>query len=81
MGPTTDDLIIRPVRRDDLGDAAGVAAVLNGVIAEGRTALAGHFTPEAELAFLQGLGPRSELFVFSIGALALSLPRISITSR
>jgi L-amino acid N-acyltransferase YncA len=55
------------VQRDDLADATGVAAVLNGVIAEGRTALAGHFTPEAELAFLQGLGPRSELFVAEVG--------------
>jgi L-amino acid N-acyltransferase YncA len=66
-GRTLDDLTIRPARRDDLDDAAGIAAVLNGVIAEGRTALAGHFTPEAELAFLQGLGPRSELFVAEVG--------------
>jgi L-amino acid N-acyltransferase YncA len=57
-------MIIRPVRRDDLGDAAGVAEVLNSVITEGRyTALAGHFTAETEQAFLQSLGPRSELFV------------------
>jgi L-amino acid N-acyltransferase YncA len=56
--------MIRPVRRDDIGDAAGVADVLNSVIAEGRyTALTGHWTPEAELAFLQSLGPRSEVFV------------------
>jgi L-amino acid N-acyltransferase YncA len=55
---------IRRARRDDLSDAAGVAGVLNSVIAEGAyTALAGHWTPEAELAFLQSLGPRSELFV------------------
>jgi L-amino acid N-acyltransferase YncA len=52
------------VRRDDLEDAAGVAGVLNSVIAERRyTALAGHWTPEAERAFLQSLGPRSEVFV------------------
>jgi dephospho-CoA kinase len=58
------DAIIRPVRRDDMEDAAGLAAVLNSVIAEERyTALAGHFTPEDELAFLQHLGPRGELFV------------------
>ena len=57
-------VVVRPVRRDDINDAAGVAAVLNKVIAEGRyTALAGHFTPAEELAFLQSLGPRSELFV------------------
>lgn len=57
-------MTVRPVRRDDLGDAAGVAAVLNSVIAEGRyTALAGHWTAEAELAFLQSLGPRSQVFV------------------
>ena len=31
------------------------------------TALAGEFTPEAEQAFLQGLGPRSELFVAQLG--------------
>ena len=70
MGATrdvADNLIVRAVRRDDLDDAAGVAAVLNGVIAEGHTALAGHFTPEAELAFLQSLGPRSELFVAEVG--------------
>jgi dephospho-CoA kinase len=58
------EVAIRPVQRDDMEDAAGLAAVLNGVIAEGRyTALAGHFTPEDELVFLQHLGPRSELFV------------------
>jgi L-amino acid N-acyltransferase YncA len=58
---------VRPVRRDSLDDAAGVAAVLNSVIAEGRyTALAGHFTPEAELAFLQTLGPRSGLFIAEV---------------
>jgi L-amino acid N-acyltransferase YncA len=59
---------IRPVRRDDIGDAAGLAGVLNGIIAEGRyTALTGHWTPEAELAFLQSLGPRSEIFVAVVG--------------
>lgn len=58
-----DEPVLRPVRRDNLGDAAGLANVLNGIIAEGRlTALSGHWTPEAELAFLQGLGPRSEIF-------------------
>lgn len=58
---------IRPVRRDDLADAAGVADVLNGVIRERRyTVLAGHWTPESELAFLQSLGPRSELFVAEV---------------
>ncbi|MGD9315969.1 MAG: GNAT family N-acetyltransferase [Anaerolineae bacterium] len=56
--------VIRPVRRDDLGDAAGIADVLNSVIAEGRyTALTGHWTAEAELTFLQSLGTRSELYV------------------
>jgi L-amino acid N-acyltransferase YncA len=68
MGRDPGQVTIRPVRRDDLGDAAGVAAVLNSVIAEGRyTALAGHWTAEKELAFLQGfLGPRSELFVAEV---------------
>lgn len=56
-------VIVRPVRRDDLEDAAGLAGVLNSIIAEGGlTALSGHWTPEAELAFLQGVGPRSEIF-------------------
>lgn len=60
----THQVTIRPVRRDKIRDAAGIAEVLNSVIVEGRfTALAGHWTPEAELAFLQSLGPRSEIFV------------------
>ncbi len=58
---------IRPVRRDSLADAAGVADVLNAVIAEGRcTVITGHWTPEAEMAFIQGLGPRSEMFVAEV---------------
>jgi phosphinothricin acetyltransferase len=41
--------------------------VLNRVIAEGsHTALTGHWTPEAEQAFLQSLGPRSEVFVAEV---------------
>ena len=57
-------VIVRPVHRDDIRDAKGVADVLNSVILEGRyTALTGHWTPEAEQAFLQNLGPRSEVFV------------------
>ncbi|MBN1658877.1 MAG: GNAT family N-acetyltransferase [Anaerolineae bacterium] len=60
-------VIVRPVRRDNLADAAGVAAVLNSVIAEGcYTALTGHWTAEAERTFLQSLGPRSELFVAEV---------------
>ncbi|MGD8625271.1 MAG: GNAT family N-acetyltransferase [Anaerolineae bacterium] len=67
MGGTGSRVTVRPVRRDDLADAAGVAGVLNGVIAEGRyTALAGDWTAEAEMAFLQGLGPRSEVFVAEV---------------
>jgi GNAT superfamily N-acetyltransferase len=63
MGTDPGSVIIRPVRRD-VEDAAGVAAVLNSIITEGRhTALTGHFAPEEELAFLQSLGPRSQLFV------------------
>ena len=59
-----EDVTIRPVRRDSLADAAGVANVLNSVINEGgRTVLTGHWTPEAELAFLQTLGGRSELLI------------------
>jgi L-amino acid N-acyltransferase YncA len=64
MGPDPEQVIIRPVRRDDLADAAGLADLLNSVIAEKRyTALAGHWTAETEQAFLQGLGSRSEIFV------------------
>ena len=60
-------MTIRSVRRGDLADAVDVAAVLNSVIAERRyTALAGHWTPEAEQAFLQALGPRSRAFVAEI---------------
>jgi ribosomal protein S18 acetylase RimI-like enzyme len=55
------------VRRDHIGDAAGIAGVLNSIIAEGRfTALTGHWTAEAELAFLQSLGPRSEIFLATV---------------
>lgn len=56
---------VRPVCRDDIQDAAGVADVLNTIIAEEQhhTALTGHWTPEAELAFLQSLRPRSQVFV------------------
>ena len=62
--PGDDEVIIRRVRRDDIQDAAGVAEVLNGVINEGRhTALTGHWTAEAERAFLQSLRSRSEVFV------------------
>ena len=68
MESDLEEVIIRPVRRDDIQDAAGVAAVLNSVIAEGSyTALAGYFSPEDEQAFLQSLGPRSELFVAEHG--------------
>jgi L-amino acid N-acyltransferase YncA len=64
VGADRGEIVVRPARRDDLGDAAGIAEVLNSVIAEGvYTALTGHWTPEAEMAFLQGLGPRSEIFV------------------
>jgi dephospho-CoA kinase len=66
-GQLEAQVVIRPVRRDDLQDAAGVAEVLNSVIAEGRhTALTGHWIPEAEQAYLQSLRPRSELFVAEV---------------
>jgi L-amino acid N-acyltransferase YncA len=65
--PGSAEVIVRRVRRDDIQDAAGVAEVLNGVIAEGgHTALTGHWTPEAERAFLQNLRPRSEVFVAEV---------------
>jgi len=55
---------VRPARRDDLEDAAGVAEVLNCVIAEGRyTAMDGHWTAESEQAYFRSLGPRSEVLV------------------
>jgi L-amino acid N-acyltransferase YncA len=67
VGGIAGEVRVRPVRRNDLADAAGMAGVLNGVITEGRyTALAGDWTPEAELAFLQSLGPRSEVFVAEV---------------
>jgi L-amino acid N-acyltransferase YncA len=73
MGADLRDVIIRPVRRDDsagaVADAAGVAEVLNNVIAQKRyTALAGYWTAEAELAFLKSLGPRAEMFVAEVAA-------------
>lgn len=65
--PPSSEVTIRPVRRDDIRDAAGVADVLNTVIAEGHyTALTGHWTPEAEQAFLQSLRPRSEVLVADV---------------
>jgi dephospho-CoA kinase len=67
QGSAKGALAIRPVRRDDMDDAGGLANVLNQVIAERRhTALSGHWTPEAELAFLQSLSPRSEILVAEI---------------
>jgi L-amino acid N-acyltransferase YncA len=61
------EVTVRPVRPDDLEDAAGVAHVLNSVIAErSYTALTGHWTAEAERAFLQSLGPRSQVFVAEV---------------
>lgn len=66
MDPATQ-VTIRGVRRDDIADAAGIADVLNSVIAEGHyTALTGHWTPEAEQVFLQNLGPRCEVFVAEV---------------
>ena len=72
MGADPRNLILRPARRDNsagaLADAAGIAEVLNNVIVERRhTALDGHWTAESELAFVQSLGPRSELFVAEAG--------------
>ncbi|MGD2206327.1 MAG: GNAT family N-acetyltransferase [Anaerolineae bacterium] len=67
MEATPDKVTVRPVRRDDLDEAAGVARVLNSVIAEKRyTAMSGQWTPEAEQAYFQSLGPRSEVFVAEI---------------
>ena len=67
MSADSGPIVVRPVRRDDLDEAAGVADVLNSVIAEKRyTALSGHWTPEAEQAYFQSLGPRSEVFVAEV---------------
>jgi len=64
---STDGVTVRPVRRGDLQDTAGVAGVLNEIIAAGReTVLTGHWTAEAERDFLQSLGPRSEVFVAEV---------------
>ena len=78
-------VIVRPVRRDDIRDAAGVADVLNSVILEGRyTALTGYWTPEAEQAFLQSLGPRSEVFLAEVAGQIVGFqviePFVSYTS-
>jgi dephospho-CoA kinase len=65
--PPSGQVTVRPVCRDDIRDAAGVADVLNTIIAEGHhTALAGHWTPEAEQAFLRSLRPRSQVFVADV---------------
>ncbi len=56
------------VRPGRVADAAGVAAVLNGVIAERRyTSLDGQWSVEAEEAYIAGLGPRSILTVAEAG--------------
>ncbi len=74
MGKDGERIIVRPVHRDDLDEAAAVAAVLNSVIAEKRyTAMSGHWTPEAEQAYFQSLGPRSELFVAEVAGRIVAL--------
>jgi dephospho-CoA kinase len=83
--PSSGQVTVRPARRDDIRDAAGVADVLNAVIAEGRhTALTGHWTPEAEQAFLQSLRPRSEVFVADVAGRVVGFqviePFVSYTS-
>jgi RimJ/RimL family protein N-acetyltransferase len=56
------------IRPGDTGDAAGVAAVLNAVIAERRyTSLDGHWSVEAERAYIAALGPTSVLLVAEVG--------------
>jgi dephospho-CoA kinase len=65
--PEGKPIVVRPVSRGDIDDAAGVASVLNNVIAgDHQTALTGYWTPEAEQEFIQGLGPRSEIFVAEV---------------
>jgi len=71
MGADPQNVMVRPALRDDsagaFADAAGIADVLNNVIAQRRyTALDGHWTAEAELEFLQSLGPRAGLFVAEV---------------
>ena len=52
------------VRQATLDDAAAIAAVLNGVIAEGNlTIFETPFSTEAEKRFIGALGPRSALHV------------------
>jgi L-amino acid N-acyltransferase YncA len=72
MAAASRGVIIRSARRDGPpsadSDAAGIAGVLNNVIAQKRyTALSGHWTAEAEAGFLKSLGLRSELFVADSG--------------
>jgi L-amino acid N-acyltransferase YncA len=86
VGAAPAQVMIRPVRRDSIEDAAGIADVLNNVIAAGRyTALTGHWTGEAELAFLQSfLRPRSQVFVAEVEGRIAGLqsvePFVSYTS-
>jgi L-amino acid N-acyltransferase YncA len=74
MAQDEERITVRPVRRDDLDEAGAVADVLNSVIAEKRyTAMSGHWTAEAEQAYFQSLGPRSEVFVAEVGGRIVAL--------
>ena len=57
------------IRLGSPADAPGMAALLNGVIAEGRPVLLmGHYTDEAERAFLEGLPARGGFHVAEVSA-------------
>lgn len=58
--------MVLSIRRAAEADAAPVAAVLNGVIAEGLTLFDERFTVDAERAFIASLGPRSLLHVADV---------------
>jgi L-amino acid N-acyltransferase YncA len=56
------------VRRGELADAEGIAAVLNAVVREGgRTAIDRTYTPAQERAFLRRLPERARLIVATLG--------------
>jgi L-amino acid N-acyltransferase YncA len=70
------------IRKATVNDAEQIAAVLNGVIAEGVFTLFDRpFTTEEERAFIATLGPRSALFVAQIGQEIAGVQSIDLFSN
>ena len=62
------------IRQGTIQDAQGVVDVINSVIQEGGlTALYPALTVEQEESFIEGLGPRSAMFVAEIAGTILGL--------